>query len=238
MRTSYRKALLSVIAATFVISGAGPATASGIPVIDVANLEQAVQQLIHWQKQIKAMRDQFEQAEKQYSSLTGVRGFGQVLMNPALQSYLPPDLAKTYSAVMRGDLSTAAKGLRKEAQIYNCEDRTGASRTQCQAYLNKPFEEKAAALQAYDTATAKLQQINGLMDQIQRTTDPKGIAELQARLSGEALVLQNETNRLQIYAQLAQVQMQLMQQQNREQNIKQMSNTRRAVDTLAPVTFR
>jgi type IV secretion system protein VirB5 len=211
--------------------------AGGIPVIDIANLEQAFQQILYWEKQIKAMQQQYAQYEQQYKSLTGARGFGDVLQNPALQSYLPADLARSYSGLMRGDLSSAAQTLRRQSQIYNCEDRTGSDKQICLAQLNKPFEDKAAAQAAYQTASAKLQQINGLMAQIQRTEDPKGIAELQARIAGESLVLQNETNRLQLYAQLAQIETRLIEQQQQELNFKRMSNPRRAVDTLTPLTF-
>src|SRR5690606_22269497 len=78
--------------------------------------------------------------------------------------------------------------------------------------LAKVAQDKANALQAFDTASQRWDQIQGLMSQINSTTDPKAIAELQARINSEQAAIQNEQTKLQMFQMLAQVEQQLIEQ--------------------------
>ena len=51
-----------------------PAQAQGIPVIDAANLEQALQNIAAWQRQLQAMQQQYDQQVAQFK---GLRGYSQ-----------------------------------------------------------------------------------------------------------------------------------------------------------------
>ena len=68
-----------------------PANAGGIPVIDVANLANTLENIVQWGKQLQAMKEQYAQQLAQYQSMTGKRGFGTVLNDPNLRQYLPAD---------------------------------------------------------------------------------------------------------------------------------------------------
>jgi type IV secretion system protein VirB5 len=54
-------------------------------------------------------------------------------------------------------------------------------------------------MQAYNTASNRISQIQGLLNQAGQTQDPKGIAEIQARIQGETAMLQNEAMKMQLY---------------------------------------
>ena len=43
-----------------------PVQAQGIPVVDMANLEQALQNIAAWQRQLQAMQQQYEQQVSQF----------------------------------------------------------------------------------------------------------------------------------------------------------------------------
>ncbi|WP_241149342.1 type IV secretion system protein, partial [Pseudomonas viridiflava] len=77
-------------------------------------------------------------------------------------------------------------------------------RTACQAQAVKLSQDKAFALDAYDQAKGRLRQLDQLMGQIDKTQDPKGIAELQGRIAAEQAMIQNEQTKLQMFQMVAQ----------------------------------
>ncbi len=230
-------ALSVALAFVLALSSARGVHAQGIPVLDASNLAQAFQQVAYWQRQITAMREQHAQLTRQVDAMTGSRGFSELLKHPELQAALPREWLDVYTQLQRGSLTPEAAALRLANKIYDCEGRAGDELTQCRRVLAKPYQDKADTLRIYDQALAKVGQINGLMSEISRTQDPKSIAELQARLQVEALVLQNQTNQLQLYTRLSQIEDQLIQQQERERRLLRDANTRRTVDTLQPQPF-
>lgn len=54
------------------------------------------------------------------------------------------------------------------------------------------------------------------MKQINSTSDPKAIAELQARITAETAAVQNEQTKMQLFALASQAEDRLIQQQQRE----------------------
>lgn len=225
------------VAVAVAMSCLQPAHAQGIPVFDASNLVQAVTQVISWRRQLEAMREQFGQAEAQFRAITGRRGFGSLLSDPRLQAYLPPEARTALEELGRiGALSARAQQLRGQP-IYECAG-TATERAACQRQFGLVYERKAQSMAAFDAALAKADTINGLIAAIDRTDDAKAVGELQARLQGEALVLQNETTRLQVLTQLGEIERQLAAQQRQEQELKRVTNPVRSSDRWAPMQFR
>ena len=105
-----------------------PANAGGIPVIDVANLANTLENIVQWGKQLQAMKEQYAQQLAQYQSMTGKRGFGTVLNDPNLRQYLPADAQKVYSQMMRPVQSMDV-----------CNGQTGEFFAMCQAEAKKHY---------------------------------------------------------------------------------------------------
>lgn len=201
-----------IIALTLAISlqaSITPANAGGIPVIDVANLANTLENIVQWGKQLQAMKEQYAQQLAQYQSMTGKRGFGNVLNDPKLRQYLPVDAQKVYSQMMRPVQSMDV-----------CNGQITESLTLCQAEVKKYYIDRDNYEKAYDTASAEQTQIQGLMDQINNTDDPKAIAELQARMAGEQAKIQNTVVQLQLSAQLAEIQNKLLQRAKQDAQVK------------------
>src|ERR1700739_4444765 len=117
---------IAAIACGCIAAGAAQAD---IPVLDGANLVQAINQIAAWKKQ-------YDQMQQQYTALTGSRGLGNIQNNPALQTIVSQDAANVYGAIQsRGSagLSSTALFLRSSTKIYDCEDRQGTDQTSCQA---------------------------------------------------------------------------------------------------------
>jgi type IV secretion system protein VirB5 len=155
----------------------------GIPVFDAQNVAQAIATVAQLEQQVR-------QEIQIYQSTVGTRGFGALLSNPVVANSLPSNWQGVYTAVQNGGyagLTGSAQTLRSASEIYSCADQTGVDRQICERALNKPFQDKAFGLQAYETELQELKQIQSLMQQIDVTQDPKGVAELQARIQSETV---------------------------------------------------
>jgi len=217
---------------------------AGIPVIDVANLAQAIQQVLSWAQQYQQMTDQYQQLQQQYqqmqqeyAALTGVRGLGDIVNNPALQQVVPSDVANVYRGINQGGytgLTSAAQSIRSAAMIYNCADRTGEAKTTCEAVLNTNAQTQAYQQNALNVVSQRVQQIKSLQSQINTTQDPKAIAELQARIQAENAQVTNDANRLAVLQAMADAQQQAAEQAVKERTLRMLAkNTPAAADTFA-----
>jgi len=192
------------------------ANAGGIPVIDSSNLAQQVQQVVSWGKQLQAMKDQYDQQVKQYQSMTGQRGTGLVLNDPKLRQYLPQEWKKVYDGLYRPELMPGTNIV--------CNGKTSNALALCEAEVKKNYSDRANYEQAYQVATGVDTQIQKLILEINNTNDPKAIAELQARISGEQAKIQNAMVQLQLGTQLADIQNKLIKQTKREAMIKSIED--------------
>lgn len=196
-----------------------------IVVGDVPSTLNQIQTMAQWANQYQQMVSQLTQMEKQFNSLNGTRGLGQILNNPALRNYLPADWQKVYDSVRVGGyagLSGSGKAVYDANKIYDaCTYITDdAQRGTCQAHAVKPSQDKAFATDAYQAAKARIDQIDGLMAKINDTQDPKAIAELQARIAAEQAHIQNEQTKLQLYAMMAAAEEKVQAQRQRELNAR------------------
>ncbi|WP_448649544.1 P-type DNA transfer protein VirB5 [Pseudomonas corrugata] len=178
---------------------------------------------VRWAQQVEQMTSQIDQMKQQYQSITGSRGLGTIMDNPALRDYLPQDWQQVYDSVQSGGyagLSGRAAQIYNDRKVYDAcsQFTTTQQKTSCQAQAVKPSQDKALALDAYDAAKGRLRQIDQLMGKINDTADPKAIAELQSRISAEQAMIQNEQTKLQMYQMVAQAEDRLQRQQQREIN--------------------
>ena len=216
-----KKVLLGVTLSALMSSAAF----AQIPVTDGASIGQQiaaqVETIAKWKMQYDQMVSQIEQAKQQYESLTGSRGLGTIMNNPALRDYLPNDWQGVYDSVKSGGyngLSGTAKGVYDANKIFDSCSRVsvGEQRTACEARAVKASQDKGFALDAYDKAKGRINQIDQLMAKINDTSDPKAIAELQGRIAAEQANIQNEQTKLQLYAMVAQAEEKVQAQRQRE----------------------
>jgi type IV secretion system protein VirB5 len=222
-------ALISVVSAAWCAS----AHAQGIPVFDAQNVVQAIATVVQLEQEV-------QQEIQIYQSTVGTRGFGALLSNPVVANSLPSNWQGVYTAIQNGGysgLTGSAQALRSASQIYNCEDQTGVDQQVCQRALNKPFQDKAFGLQAYQTELQELNQIQGLAQQIDMTQDPKGVAELQARIQAESTTVGNEMTKLQLFRMLADAEDKLVAEQQSELVLSRAGKTNRLQDQMVPASF-
>ena len=208
-----------------------PGAWAQIPVTDgaaIANSQaEHVEAIAKYVEQIQQLKLQVEQMRQQYAALTGGRGLGAILNDPRLREYLPEEWQKVYDAIRSGGyegLTGAAREIYDANKVYDtCIGLVAEARQTCEAQAVKPAQDKAFALEAYNKARERLNQIESLMQQINQTEDPKAIAEIQGRIAAEQAAIQNEQTKLQMFALISQAEDRLQQQRRHELTMREFS---------------
>ena len=207
-------------------------------VIDVGAIAQLAEQAKTLGDQLSEAKNQVMQLKNTYNSLTGSRNMGTIMNNPALRNYLPQDWQKVYDSVKQGGyagLTGTAKTMYK--QVYDgCKHITvDDERLACEASAVKGAQDKGFAMDAYDKAQSRMDQIDQLMTKVNDTQDPKAIAELQARIATEQANIQNEQTKLQMYAMVSEAEDKMQQQNKREMNARTWA-AKKGI-SAKPITF-
>lgn len=217
----YIKRLFGMMALAVGLSVANPAHA-GIPVIDAANLAQAVQQVAAWAKQYTQMAQQLQTTMQQLQNAQGVRGMANLVNNPASRNYLP----QTYSDIL-------SQGVGDWQQIYDqaksanlnnlAVSPSNAGVQMLDESMKQAAINRAVADEAYQSASKRFADIQVLLDKVNQAPDEKDILDLQGRIEAEQVMLENESNKLNALKQASAAQDEL-----RRQKVHQMqvSNTR------------
>lgn len=169
---------------------ASPFTAQAqIPVTDNASITaralEHAESLAKYLEQIATLKAQLESAQRQYESLTGTRNLGDILSNPALRNSLPYDVRSILSKSEDnlGSIEHSVKRLQQEERLSG--DFTVDSQALTRRIENLGLRSQALLEQAQEGMQGRLEQLDQLQAQINLTTDPKAIEELQARLQVE-----------------------------------------------------
>jgi len=224
-----------IAAAAAIALMVGNSQAQGIPVIDVANLVQTIQQVVNDITKINNQIQQITQLQTQINSLNGMRNLGTVANNLGLRNYVPAEAFSLLNAVSASGypgLTGTAKSLRDEGMVYNCLDLTGPARTSCQAALAQPYQQKALLQDAMKAAAGRLAQVDALMAQINATTDQKSIQEIQARIGAENALLAHEVSQVQMLQGMADSEERIARSRAREHQYEMLNRSGRISDYL------
>ena len=241
MFSQLRRGLLVVVLGLASVGVATPASA-GMPVIDAANLAQAIQQVLSWGQQLQGMTQQYQQLQTTYSSLTGPRGMQALLPVPlANRNYLPANYSQM-TGVINGT-STAYPVLSSQVQtsiqtnaILSTQRVNGLS-PQAQQFVRQSRQSAATlgmlsqASQA--NASNNFSNVQSLISALGSTADTKASADLSGRIQSEQVMTQ--TNQIKTDALYQSVQAQQLQnaQLAREAAVKQQS----AQVSLTPIAW-
>ena len=229
--------------------GAATPASAGMPVIDVANLAQAIQQVLSWGQQLEGMTQQYselvqsyQQLQSTYNSLTGPRGMQNLLpVSLANRNYLPVNYSQM-SGVINGT-STAYPALSSQVQtsiqsnaILNTQGVNGLS-PQAQQFVRQSRQAAATlsmlSQQTQVNASSNFSNVQTLISALGATADTKASADLNGRIQSEQVMTQ--TNQIKTDALYQSVQAQQLQnaQLAREAAVKQQG----AQTALTPITW-
>jgi type IV secretion system protein VirB5 len=190
----------AAVATSLVLSGSAAAT--GIPVIDIANLAQDIQQFTQLAAQLERLEQQLAQAQQQYQSITGSRNMGGLFNSPAEQQmrmYAPGSWQQSLSILQQGGNPGSAADVARAAQMFT--QNQGLTQTGTQvfpsrsgnnpdavAYTSSTNANAAAAglsQAAYDQSQARMLRIQQYLAQLNSTQDLKAAIDLNGRLLAE-----------------------------------------------------
>lgn len=156
-------------------------SAGGIPVIDVSNLAQAIQQVMHMMEQIEQLKSQLDVAETQLDRISGSRGMGNIL-HSTYDLVVSVDQNEILEDV--GLKSAEENGLvGKEAELYD------------EANANVALQ-LGQSQKSLEQATDRFSELSKLVAKVNNCPDQKDILDLQARIQAEQTLLQNEMVKL------------------------------------------
>ncbi len=212
-------------------------------VYDPSNYAEAIKQVQSWEQQYQQMSQALAKADASLTQLqtavastTGHRGFGDLLNNPLLKAIVPSDISGTLSSLnSTGTLSGNAATIRSSTAVYDCGDITEtAAKIACQALLGQNAETQAVQQNTLALLNQRTTQIEALRGQIDATSDPKSIAELQARLQAETAQVANDQSKVALTnAMLAANQQAAAQAQAERVNALMATNKTSVLDTFS-----
>jgi type IV secretion system protein VirB5 len=204
-----------------------PAAKAQWAVIDVPAIVQLVQEVQTMQQQLAIARNQLQSAQQAVQAMTGDRGM-QRLLGGITRNYLPANWAQINNALQdqglagfpafSADVRTAI-AVNAVLSPQRLAALPPADRQQIQAARQVSAMQQALSHEALANASDRFASIQRLIAAISIATDQKAILDLQARISGELGMLQNEQTKMQVLYQATQAQESVVRQQARERVI-------------------
>jgi len=195
-----------------IVMGAGSTARAQLAVIDAPALAQLAQEVQTVRQQLQIAQAQLLQAKQALQSMTGDRGM-ELLLAGTARNYLPTNSTQLADAAQAGgaftglasDVRTAVgvMAVLSPAQLSNLSI---ADQQQIVAGRQAAALRQALAQEALINASGRFAVIQSLIAAISGASDQKAILDLQARISAELGMLQNEQSKLQILAQATQAQ--------------------------------
>lgn len=214
------KTLKKLVCVFVIFMGFTNAAQAGIPVIDVTAIKQQIAQVVAWGKQYQQMIEEFQQLEKEFNSLNGSRGMGDLVNDPAARKYMPDD----YQSILGGYGNSGA--IRSSAKVFDLSETgldTGSDLGKAwEAGANQAAINRATAEAGFKKAGERFATLQVLLDKVNDAPDAKDMADLQGRIQAEQVMQQNEQTKLMMLAQLAQAQRDLQEQKKKEITLKQL----------------
>lgn len=198
-----KKSLCAAVTAVFMTAASiGAVQAAGIPVVDAAAIGQMVNQIAEMQKQYEQMLRDYEQMKQTNTNLSGVSGIGNLFADTKDALELFPDFNEEITGIAEKGLAALNS---KAREIYNkldlgakCQSLAPDFKSLCEKEAAFTASRSAAYEEAQSRMTQRHEQLEKLMQQIERADSAKNIADLQARINTELGYLQIQQTRLAI----------------------------------------
>ena len=202
-----------------------PAAHAQWAVIDVGAIAQLVREVATLQQQLQTAQAQLSQANTALQTMTGSRGM-QLLLAGTVRNYLPTSFPQLTAALQGGGafpgLTADVRSAVNANAVLSPSQLSMLSQTdqrQIAAARQSAALRQALAQEALANSSARFAAIQTLIAAISTAKDQKAILDLQARISAELGMLQNEQTKLQVLAQASDAMAAVNAQQQREQAI-------------------
>jgi type IV secretion system protein VirB5 len=202
---------------------AAPSAQAQWAVIDAPAIVQLIQEVQTMAQQLATAKQQLSQAQQALQTMTGDRGMAQ-LLSGTVRNYLPANWAQVTGALQGGGSFSALSG-----DVQNLTTANAVLSSQRLATLSPAVQQlvlanrqwgamqQALTREAFANASSRFAALQTLIASIPTATDQKGVLDLQARISAELGMLQNEQIKMQMLTQSTQAQQLSLNQRASEQ---------------------
>jgi type IV secretion system protein VirB5 len=221
------KRLLLSIAASLAMA---PSAFAQFAVIDMANLQQAIQQVKAWQDQYNQMVQQYQMLTNQLNAITGTRGLGEILNTPGLRQQLPADFIDQFEQLRNlgaAGATPAATSIYDSISTFKCAAQfpnNQQARLGCEASALVVPTNISLINSSIASSKQRVSQLQGLMSHINGAEDTKAAADLSNRISIELAFLQNEKMMMDMALAQQEAQAKLLEQQKKEAGLKRITD--------------
>jgi type IV secretion system protein VirB5 len=220
--------------------GLTPAAHAQWAVIDVAAINQLVQEVTTLQQALTTAQQELAQAQSEYAAITGNRGMSQ-LLSGTNWNYLPTDWSQLQAVLSGGggaygSLGSSVQSLVASNAVLTPQQVASLSATEQSALSASRTSTallQALTRDALSTTSARFASLQELVNAIPTATDEKGVLDLQARIQAQETLLQNDEMKLGVLYQVAASQQQADEERAREQAIADIGS----FSALPPLTF-
>lgn len=217
-----------------------PAAHAQWAVIDVAAINQLVQEVTTLHQALTTAEQQLSQAQSAYAAITGNRGMDQLLAGEN-HNYLPTDWAQLQGVLQGsggtyGSLGSSVQSLIASNAVLTPTQVATLSATeqaQLQADRSSTALLEAMTQQALSTTSARFTSLQELIAEIPKATDEKASLDLEARIGAEETMLQNDEIKMGVLYQLTRATQQANAERAREQAISDIGS----YSDLPPLQF-
>ena len=197
-------------------------------VIDVPAIAQLIQEVQTMQQQLATARSQLQSTQQALQAMTGNRGM-QTLLGGVTRNYLPADWTQithalqgqsvagyaVFSAEVRSSIT--ANGVLSPQRLAML---SASDQRQIQAERQMSALRQTLTSEALANTSNRFASIQSLIAAISPAADQKAILDLQARISAELGMLQNEQTKVQVLYQATEAQEAANRQQAAERAIE------------------
>lgn len=205
-----------------------PAARAQWAVVDAPALVQLIQQVKSMQQQLALAANQLQSTQQALQAITGGRGMAG-LLGGTNRNYLPANWTQVVNALQGGgtggyaSLSTAVQSAIAANAVLSPQrlsTLSPADQQLIQASRQWSAMQQALAQEALANSSSRFASIQSLIATISTAADQKAILDLQARISAELGMLQNEQTKNQVLYQATQAQESAIRQQSLERVIE------------------
>lgn len=219
-----------MIVMALICAAAVPASAQWA-VVDAPAIVQLIQEVKEMEQEVQTAESQLNQAKQALATMTGDRGM-ELLLSGITRNYLPSSWSQLAGAMTGSGLGSSALTASIRSTIganavltpQQLAILSPASQTQVAAARQANALQQSLAQAALANSSARFASIQSLISAISTASDQKGILDLQARISAELGMLQNEQTKLQVLHQITDAQSAVLAQQERERIIAAQGN--------------
>lgn len=214
-----------IAGASLIACLAAPAAQAQWAVVDAPAIVQLIQEVQTMSQQLATAKQQLSQAQQALQTMTGDRGMAQ-LLGGTVRNYLPANWTQVTGALQgRGSSSALSSDIQilmtANAVLTPQRLATLSPGGQQLVLANRQWGAMQQALtrEAFANASSRFAALQSLIASIPTAADQKGILDLQARISAELGMLQNEQIKMQMLTQSTQAQQLSLNQQAKEQTL-------------------